>query len=184
MDQSVEQTIRLHLGVKGVNPERNASGELPLLHPITELRVANCTVCGDPLETMDENKNCLRCGSRSRTRSLAPIISNVVSLLLPSNVQQGLPLLAFATTSVEQKLLTPFFPTRESVSLYGTYSTDHKTGVDVRDLSRYDDGSFAGVFSILLFDYFAEHEQALREIYRVLAPGGILFTHLASYRLL
>ena len=55
--------------------------------------------------------------------------------------------------------------------------------MDVRDLHKFEQASFCGAYSILLFDYFVEHEQALRELARVIAPGGMFFTHIGSHRI-
>ena len=159
------------------------SGRLSLSEPFSEVHVTHCPFCGDPLHTVNNKGDCPSCGQHSRTRSLAPILADVVRPLLPSGSLQTLPLLAFAMTAAEQTLIEPIFPSWRSVSLFGTYRTDHETGVDARDLSRYDQDCFAGVFSIQLFDFFPEHEQALQEMYRVLAPGGVLFTLIAGYRL-
>lgn len=86
-------------------------------------------------------------------------------------------------TSAEEQLLSAAFSKFESVSLFGKYRSGHQSGVDVRDLGRFQSNRFLGVFASLLFDYFEEHEKALAECWRVLADGGILFTHIASYRL-
>src|SRR6185369_6545272 len=85
-------------------------------------------------------------------------------------------------TGWERKLLAPHFPKVQGASLYGKYSSGNITGVDVRDLSRFAPSSFSGAFAILLFDYFPEHEKALAELARVIAPGGILFTLILSAR--
>jgi hypothetical protein len=95
-----------------------------------------------------------------------------------------MPLLGIAMVTAERKQLASVFKSFRSASLFGNYGAGHETGVDVRDLSRYAAGSFSGVFGILLFDYFEQHEQALAECFRVIAPGGIFFTHIGSYRLL
>ena len=162
---------------------RPTTGHLSLSESPAELHVTNCTICGDPLQTVNKKGDCPSCGQPSRTRSLAPILTDVVAPLLSTGDPPTGPLLAFAMTGAERKLIEPVFPSCRSVSLFGTYATYHETGVDARDLSRYDGGCFAGVFSIQLFDYFLEHDQALQEMYRVLAPGGVLFTLIASYRL-
>ena len=162
-----------------------AGGHALSLPPASlNLDVDHCTICGGALGDLSEDENCPHCGSPARTRSLAPIISSViVPLLSRTEINRSLPLLAFAMTIPEQRLLEPTFPTITSASLYGTYASDHEEGVDARDLARYANGSFSGVFSILVWDYFTEHERALRETYRVLAPGGVFFTLIAGYRL-
>ena len=92
------------------------------------------------------------------------------------------PMLAFAPTDSERKLIDHGI-SLESVSLYGNYGAGHRPGVDVRDLREFTGGSFCGAYSILLFDYFEEHEQALSELARVIAPGGMFFTHIGPHRI-
>lgn len=158
-------------------------GRLHLPPSRLELEVRKCPVCGDSLADLGGSENCPSCGSPARTRSLAPVLSDVVSSLMPADDDRRRPLLAFAMTSAEHALLKRLFPAIKSVSLYGIYGADHEMGVDARDLSCYGDATFSGHFGILLFDYFAEHERALREAFRILIPGGVLFTHIARYRL-
>lgn len=148
------------------------------------LRTSGCTVCGNDLKQVEAQQNCPSCQSRARLRALVPVLSDILPDLGPGGEAVGKPLLAFAVTNAEGRQLDPQFPLRRSVSLFGSYAADHESGVDVRDLSRYQDSSFCGVFSSLLFDYFEQHELALAECFRVTAPGGVLLTHLAPYRLL
>ena len=91
--------------------------------------------------------------------------------------------LCFAMTSHEKTLLSRYYQNFESVSLFGTYGRGHTTGVDARDLGRYPVNSFGAHYSCLLFDYFIEHEKALAEAFRVLAPGGLFITHLEGPRI-
>lgn len=148
------------------------------------LSVSGCTVCGDSLAQVADGQNCPKCKSRARLRALVPLLAEVLPSLGPSGPAAGKPLLGFAMTGAEIAQLAPTFPLRKSASLFGNYARDHELGVDVRDLSRYADSSFCGVFSSLLFDYFAEHDRALAECHRVIAPGGVLLTHIAAYRVL
>jgi SAM-dependent methyltransferase len=148
-----------------------------------ELAVNSCPICGDTLGEVENGQNCKGCESRARLRSMVPLMREYLAPRLRDNPSLGLPLLAFAMTGAERKFLSTVFKSIKSVSLFGNYSTEHESGVDMRDLSRYSPDSFAGVFGCLLFDYFPEHEQALRECYRVMAPGGVFFTHIAPYRL-
>lgn len=147
------------------------------------LQVDACTVCGDSLATLVKDEYCPTCNTPGRTRSLKPLLDHVISPLVGGSAILDLPLLGFAMASVEVKLLKPVFPSLKSVSLFGAYGRDHELGVDARDLSRYPDNAFSGHFSILLFDYFTEQEQGIREAFRVIAPGGVFMTELGPYRL-
>ncbi|QII86721.1 methyltransferase domain-containing protein [Bordetella hinzii] len=146
--------------------------------------VTACPMCNSALYEVEAGQNCPQCGSRARVRSMAPLVDQYIKNHIPGLAVTKQPLLAFAMTAAEQKLLVPVFKRFKSVSLFGNYGDDHEMGVDMRDLSRYSSDSFSGVFGCLLFDYFPEHEKALRECYRVTEPGGIFFTHIAPYRLL
>ncbi|MHB8656842.1 MAG: methyltransferase domain-containing protein [Solirubrobacteraceae bacterium] len=96
---------------------------------------------------------------------------------------RDLPVLGFAVGATECRALEPLQVTLRSVSLFGRYAEAHESGVDARDLTRYAEASFSGVYASCLFDYFLEHRQALSEMYRVVAPGGWLLTHIAGFRL-
>jgi SAM-dependent methyltransferase len=142
-----------------------------------------CTICKKPIPALERGDHCPSCKSPARTRSLPIVLSSLVKPNLKTELASDKPLLAFAVTGAERTELTGAFPKITSVSLFGDYGSGHTEGVDVRDLSRYPDGSFCGVFSILLFDYFVEMERGLAECARVLAPGGMFFTAIGHYRL-
>jgi SAM-dependent methyltransferase len=145
-------------------------------------KIAHCPVCDTSLAKVAEGGYCPGCKTPARGRSLAGLLEYTALLNRGPNLEE-LPLLAFAATKSERQLLTRLFPNIRSVSLYGSYHTDHESGVDVRDLSRFAPDSFAGAFGILLFDYFEEHEKALAELFRVVAPGGSFFTHILTSRI-
>jgi hypothetical protein len=138
--------------------------------------VLPCPVCKTALAEVGPKGECPTCHSPARTRSLPAVLNSIVVSQLAKTKLGDRPLLAFAATGWERKLLAPYFSKLCGASLYGKYSSDNMTGVDVRDLSRFEPASFSGAFGILLFDYFPEHEKALAELARVIAPGGILFT--------
>lgn len=131
-----------------------------------------CTLCGTSLKSASTGEDCPSCHQPARLRGLPLVWSRVAH----EGKRFRRPLLGFALSGAERPFLEPYFPLTVSVSLYGNYGTGHLTGVDVRDLSRFDAESFSCVFSILLFDYFTEHEQALAQIARVLQSGGLFVT--------
>ena len=171
-------------GVAVPSAAKLASQRLPVAMSETGLRVAGCPACGSTLSVRGDNENCPACGSRARQRCLTPLLDEVIRPILPPELAAGLPLLSFAMTPPERKLLDPLFSQFKSVSLYGDYGGMHEIGVDARDLSRYDDNSFSGAVALLVFDYFVEQQQALAEAYRVMAPGGVFFTCFSDYRML
>jgi hypothetical protein len=150
--------------------------------PITirRLRLSSCPICGDPLTAIDGD-NCPGCNQPSRTRSLGPVMEKVVWPAIDKTLATHTPILAFATTPSERQLIDHGIGVK-AVSLYGNYSAENQVGVDVRDLGEFGSASFCGAYSILLFDYFVEHQQALAELARVIAPGGMFFTHIGPHR--
>ncbi len=144
--------------------------------------VPRCPVCGDSLWGIQDDGSCPGCNAPARARSLSELLETVVGPAIAQSELADLPLLAFAATRAEQQMLAPYFHALKSVSLFGEYGSDHESGVDIRDLGRYAKESFSGAFGILLFDYFPEFDQALGEVYRVLAPGGVFFTLVLSPR--
>ena len=151
--------------------------------PVELLKVEGCPICGASFSGK-RVANCPNCQSRRRTRSLSPLVNQVVAPQLERCPGRDKPLLAFSMTRAENVMLNRCYRAYKSVSLYGNYRDGHETGVDVRDLSRYAPESFSGMFACLLFDYFSDHERALREIHRVLTPGAPMFFHIAHQRLL
>jgi len=148
-------------------------------YPVEKIAaVPECTLCAAPLVAGSGQDDCPSCGAPSRLRGLPLVWDRAVrGETLPRK-----PLLGFALTGAERSFLVPHFPQIVSVSLYGDYGEGHIAGVDARDLSRFAAGSFSCVFSLLLFDYFCEHEKALAEASRVLAPGGFFITAIMDSR--
>ena len=145
-------------------------------------RKTNCTLCGKIMETLREHNKCPHCMQPPRARML-PVVLNSLKDQISLDLANSKPLLGFAVTNAEENVLSSVFPMLTSASLYGDYRENHIAGCDVRDLSRFPDNNFSGIFSILLFDYFVEIDKALAECFRVTAPGGVFITHIAPYRL-
>lgn len=132
-----------------------------------------CTLCDQTFDEIVGKDGCPHCKAHSRTRSLPEFVREHLTPIVDRDLAARLPLLGFAVVDAEQAQLAHLFPTIRKVSLYGSYTHDNEQGVDARDLSRFADGTFSGVFAIGLYDYFQEHEQALAEAFRVTAPGGV-----------
>ena len=150
---------------------------------LERLHEYRCVLCDFDFSNNRERigPNCPKCKSRPRTRTLYLLKKILQNMGLLAYKEK---LLAFSKTGLEGKIIDSHFEEVHSVSLYGEYSgEDHKTGVDVRNLQDYEDGAFSGVFGCLLFDYFVEHSEAIKEIYRVLENDGLFFTHIATKRL-
>jgi Methyltransferase domain len=145
--------------------------------------LTKCSVCSNEMETMLGDDQCPHCKSPARTRSLGPIMRESIEPRLSGALASTKPLLAFAMTGAEKSILSKSFPKFVSASLYGEYGEGHISGVDVRDLSRFGEAEFSGIFSILLFDYVPELDKAFAECFRVLDKDGLFFTQIAPYRL-
>jgi len=144
-------------------------------HGSSELRGAppyTCPLCQTVFEETVGKEDCPHCHAPSRARSLVDIVHNELPGLVDPDLAARLPLLAFAMTGDERRLLSPLFPRIQPVSLFGDYGADNIKDVDARDLSRFADGSFSATFGVGLYDYFPQHDQALAEAFRVTAPGG------------
>ncbi len=146
-----------------------------------ELSVAECPICATKLVDMGTATNCPKCASRPRTRTLAPVLDCLAPWIPNAVAAKGV--LGFAMSRQERQILSTRFVELVSVSLFGTYGGSHTSGVDITDLGRYPDHAFAGIYSCLLFDYVLDQERAIREAFRVTAPGGFFLTRVAPYRL-
>ena len=141
-----------------------------------------CTLCGHEFSEDDikESPSCPSCNARERTRTM-PILVHYLQQM-NKNWFEG-EYLGIAMTNTEKRIVGPNYGEVCSVSLFGTYGENHQIGVDVRDLSRFEESRFCATFSSLLFDYFTEHDEALRELSRVVKGGGVFITHISNSRL-
>jgi len=142
----------------------------------------NCTLCEHEFsdEDLDDGPKCPSCNAMERTRTM-PILMHYLQKM-NQNWFEG-EYLAFALTNLEEKIIRPHYGELCSVSLYGSYRANHQLGMDIRDLSRFEDRRFCATFSCLIFDYLTEHDKALRELNRVIKNEGVFITHIANYRL-
>lgn len=146
------------------------------------LRLWYCEICGAPRRSLPPSGNCPVCEARARHLSLALLLEEVVRPDLDPALTAA-PVLHFGPDSTERKLLRLVFPKEKLVSLYGNPHAELELGVDARDLSAYADNMFAAHCSLLVFDRFIEHGQALAEAYRVLRPGGFFLAYIFQSRL-
>ena len=142
-----------------------------------------CVFCENSIPQNWGDTNCPSCQSRARVRSLAPLLRDAILPRLAKSAARSKPVMLFSAAGAERKLLVPHFPDYTSVSLFGRYGKNHQEGVDARSLAGFADDAYACQYSCGLYDYFAEHEPALAEAYRVIAPGGVFLTHIAHIRL-
>ena len=143
-----------------------------------------CVVCGECLTGKEDRGICSSCKCRPRVRTIVDLFQSNIIPEFGNIINFSGANLCFAMTSHERTLLSKYYNRFESVSLFGKYGNEHTEGVDARDLSRFEDGSFSTHYSCLLFDYFVEHEAALKEAYRVLAFNGMFVTHIERPRIL
>ena len=165
-----------------ISPLLNKGAKEAVGNGVKAIVPIKCSLCNKIMQTVVRSNQCPHCMGAPRTRML-PVVLNALRDQISLDLAKSKPLLGFAVTGVEEQVLSKVFPTLTSVSLYGNYLKNHIEGCDVRDLSRFPDNSFSGIFSILLFDYFVEIDQALAECARVTAPGGGFITYIAHNRL-
>jgi len=141
-----------------------------------------CTLCAYKSleEDILQGPNCSNCNARERTRTI-PILMHYLQLV-NKNWSEG-EYLGFSMTNLEKRHVSPNYGQVSSVSLYGNYGDNHQSGVDIRDLSRFNKHRFCAVFSFLIFYYFVEHELALKELNRILKKRGLFITHISNNRI-
>ncbi len=152
-----------------------------------EIPPLTCSICGE-INTSEEKfaeNLCSNCQAAPRIRTLPVIFKILKKSFIKYNLVENLPILAFSATDFERKEIKKVFKKIKLVALYGEPNNYDTTtlGVDIRDLSKYEDDKYSGIYSMVVFDYFSEHEQALKESYRVISPGGIFMTLITSNRL-
>lgn len=143
-----------------------------------------CPICGTDQSNLPDGRDlCGRCNTRPRTRTLPLICAALDELIEARGPREQRSVLGFAMAGAEVEVVDKYFGNVTSASLYGTYASNHLSGIDIRRMPRFTSETFDAVFGILLFDYFTEHDEALAEVSRCLRPGGVFFTHIGAYRL-
>jgi len=142
-----------------------------------------CTLCDAEFEAHAGTGDCPACRAPVRTRSMPEMVREHLAPWLDRDLAERSPLLGLALVQAEEQVMRPHFPNIVRASLYGDYYEDNIGGLDVRDMSRFEDNSFSGILAVGVFDFFVEQEQALAECFRILAPGGVLMVLILPYRL-
>ncbi len=133
-----------------------------------------CSICDkvNPKNTV----NCIHCNSQPRMRTLPNLISKILPQYLDKKLANSKPILAFSANTKEREYLNKYFNKICVATLYGSYGENTVTGVDVCDLSRYENNSFSAIYSMGVYDFVIEQEKAIQEAYRTISPGGCLLT--------
>jgi SAM-dependent methyltransferase len=153
-----------------------------------------CNVCNPALRkavaegrdaTFDlDGKNCRYCKSPGRQRALARMIDRVGEPLLRElEIAGKARALCAAPGAAERYLLDPLVDSLLTFSLFGSYGKDH-IQCDIRDLSRFEAGSFDLFEASLVYDYVPELDLAIANTARVLAPKSAFFIFINEGRLL
>ncbi len=158
------------------------------------METGGCNVCNPVLRRIVaegrkadfelDGKNCARCKSAGRHRALARMIDTVGEPLLTDfGVSRRARVLCAAAGGIERSLLSPLAASLVTFSLFGSYGKDH-VQCDIRDLSRFEPGSFDLFEACLVLDYVPEVELALSNLARVLAKQSAFFIFINEKRLL
>jgi Methyltransferase domain len=159
-----------------------------------QTETGGCNVCNPTLrkavsEGRDvkfelNGKNCVNCKSPGRQRALARMIDTVGEPLLRElGVAGTARALCAAAGEGERSLLLPLTSSLLTFSLFGAYGKGH-VQCDIRDLSRFEAGSFDLFEASLVLDYVPEIELALSNISHVLAKQSAFFIFINEKRLL
>lgn len=159
-----------------------------------QTQTGGCNVCNPTLrhavaEGRDvafdlDGKNCRFCKSPGRHRALTRMIDTTgAPLLRESGLYGKSRTLAAAAGGAERFLLSELSGSIVSFSLFGSYGKDH-IQCDVRDMSRFDPGSFDLFAASLVLDYVPEIDLAISNIANVLAGRSAFFIFINEKRLL
>ena len=145
-----------------------------------------CNICGSQKgfsltnpENPRESWVCLSCGSTSRDRMYIYALSNILGnpsplISLPENTSISI-LEASGARAHPDILKTKFnyLNTQYNPERMAYPDYDRKVYADFQSL-HFDDKSFDVVMSSDVFEHIRLHREVLKEIYRVLKPGGIM----------
>lgn len=153
-----------------------------------------CNVCSASLRTAVaqgygfqfefDGNDCSNCGAPGRHRALAWMLDTTgIPLLRELGLLGSAGALCAAPGHHERQLLRPLTASLVSFSLFGRYGAEHIT-CDIRDLSRFEPGSFDLFEASLVLDYVPEVSLAIENVARVLAWPSVFFIHIKEGRLL
>lgn len=127
----------------------------------------SCSLCGAMYGKELDNDICLGCGSRTRHRQIKDVISQ------KGNPFDNLKVLAcYANTLEKQSFLSnTSYLLNFDVRPVGEVDIQ----MDMQNMDKIEDSSFDCFFAIHVLNHVKDDRLALREIYRVLKPGGFAF---------
>lgn len=121
---------------------------------------------------------CPVCKSRGRIRALHTLLAQARGFL-PTDGS----LLLVSGNKQEQRFLSKAFREVVHVSLVGDHDDPNCIlGVDIRDMHQVETGRFDAAIAAGVLDYVPELDKALREVARVLKPGGVFLFYIQPYR--
>lgn len=132
-----------------------------------------CPICGyvgpfrsvGPYTGIRKHAQCPRCGALERHRLLILVLRSLFEKLDPS----GMKMLHFAP----EAFLVPFLRGKFEEYVTADLEMDGVDyNVDIQDLS-FDDSTYDFVFASHVLEHISDDKKALKEILRILKPGGI-----------
>lgn len=133
--------------------------------------MAECNICGAMFERQNTDI-CPGCSSRARHRQIKDILNRM------ANPFEGKRVLATHATSLEKEFLLS--KVKEVINFDVRPVADIE--MDIQDMNPIQSSSFDCFLAIHVLNHVKDDVQALKEIHRVLKPGGIVFLTI-PYRL-
>lgn len=135
--------------------------------------IYNCLICGYFQNTKPENDICPKCKSRARHRQIKDVINKIGNIFFQKKV------LATFANNIE---ITTFLKDSDLTNFDIRPVAEVNFQMDVQDMSRIPNEEFEIFFSVHVLNHVPDDSKALKEIYRVLKPGGLFFVTI-PYRL-
>lgn len=153
---------------RAVETERLPSVDLRLCPlPMAEVTTpfTQCTICGYAFTKVPDADTCPGCGSRARHRQLRDAFERI------GNPTDGKAVLANYANTVEARALLRGARTLLNFDVRPVSEVELQ--MDIQKMSAVRSGSIDVFWAVHVLNHVADDEQALREIVRVLKPGGI-----------
>lgn len=122
---------------------------------------------------------CPDCDSRSRLRAITTLLTRSENFIRAEDR-----IFLVSASKPERKVYGRYWRHFQHVSLFADWhDKDCRTGVDITCMPEIPDSTYDVAIALCVLDYIPQAELAIREIGRILKPGGVFFFFIQPQRI-